>query len=70
MLLNTGGSPFADYLSQLGHDVYVIDPSLRDGVNLILDKDKSLFRNLQSFIYQSTIKDSYCRRYSTHPENF
>lgn len=54
-----GGSPFADYLSKLGHDSYVIDPSLRDGKPLqdepifYLDKNKSLFRNLQLFIFRT-----------------
>ncbi len=51
-----GGSPFADYLAQLGHDCYVIDPSLRLGDSLYLDRNKSFFRNLRSFIYRSIIK--------------
>jgi SAM-dependent methyltransferase len=51
-----GGSSFADYLDRLGHDCYVIDPSLRQGIRLGLDKNKSFFRNLRSFIYRSIIK--------------
>jgi len=50
-----GGSSLPDYLSKLGHEVYVIDPSLRDGVNLYFDKNKSLFRNLRSFIFRTTM---------------
>lgn len=50
-----GGSPFADYLARLGHDCYVIDPSLRGGMSLKLDKKKSIFRNLRSLIYRSII---------------
>ena len=51
-----GGSPFADYLAMLGHDCYVIDPSLRNGKRLVLDKNKSIFKNLRSFIYRSMLK--------------
>jgi len=46
-----GGSPFADYLAKYGHDSYVIDPSLRDGINLEFDKNKSIFKNFRSLIY-------------------
>ena len=50
-----GGSPFADYLARLGHDCYVIDPSLRDGKSLYYDKNKSIFRNVRSIIYRFVI---------------
>lgn len=50
-----GGAPFADYLARLGHDCYVIDPSLRGGVNLSYDKNKSIFKNLRSVVFHSLI---------------
>ncbi len=50
-----GGSPFADYLVGSGHDCYVIDPSLRQGVDLYFDKNKSIYRNLRSFVYRTTL---------------
>ncbi len=50
-----GGSPFANYLTVFGHDCYVIDSSLRGGVSLFFDKNKSLLKNLRSVIYHYVI---------------
>ena len=51
-----GGSPFPVHLANLGHQSYVIDPSLRGGINLGLDKNKSLVRNIRSCLFQSILK--------------
>ncbi len=46
-----GGSPFADYLAKQGHDSYVIDPSLDQGISLFIDRNKRVFQNIRSFIF-------------------
>ncbi|HEU4400915.1 MAG TPA: class I SAM-dependent methyltransferase [Candidatus Polarisedimenticolia bacterium] len=43
-----GGSPFAPYLAAQGHDSFVVDPSLDEGARLVLDPQKSLYRNARS----------------------
>lgn len=42
-----GGSPFAIYLKQLGHEPTVIDPALNQGTSSIINKDKGIFRNIR-----------------------
>ncbi len=55
LLTLVGGSTFPDYLARLGHETYVRDPSLRSGLALHIDKNKSILKNLRSFIYRSLI---------------
>ena len=59
LLTLEGWSSFPDYLARLGYETYVIDPSLRSGLALNIDKNKPIFKNLQSFIYRSLISRSY-----------
>jgi 2-polyprenyl-3-methyl-5-hydroxy-6-metoxy-1,4-benzoquinol methylase len=43
-----GGSPFADYLARRGHESHIADPSLDQGASFVLDRNKTLYRNLRS----------------------
>jgi SAM-dependent methyltransferase len=43
-----GGSPFAIYLAQLGHESVVVDPSLDQGISSVFDPKRSLYRNIRS----------------------
>ena len=43
-----GGSAFALYLADLGHQSHVTDPSLDRGASFVLDRQKSLYRNVRS----------------------
>ena len=47
-----GGSPFAIYLGQSGHESIVIDPSLNQGLNASINRNKGIYRNIRSFIFQ------------------
>ncbi len=57
-----GGSPFAIYLEQKGHESYVIDQSLNQGLNAIINRNKGIFRNIRSFIFQLALKVTGVRR--------
>ena len=46
-----GNSPFPEYLSNLGHESYVIDPSLDEGVSSIISKEKGIYQNLRSLFF-------------------
>jgi SAM-dependent methyltransferase len=43
-----GGSPFAPYLARLGHEAFVVDPSMDQGARVIFDRQKGLYRNARS----------------------
>ncbi len=47
-----GGSPFAIYLEQTGHESYVIDPSLNQGLYFVINRNKSIYRNIRSFVFK------------------
>lgn len=51
-----GGSPFAAYLAQLGHDSFVIDPSLNQGASSVVNAGKGIYRNLRSLVFWSLLK--------------
>ena len=51
--IGSGGSPFAIYLAKCGHESYVIDPSLNQGLNAVINKSKGLYRNIRSFLFYS-----------------
>ena len=57
-----GGSPFAIYLAQNGHETYVIDPSLNQGLSSLVNKDKSIYRNMRSIIFHLLLKVFGIRR--------
>jgi SAM-dependent methyltransferase len=43
-----GGSPFAIYLAQRGHESVVVDPSLDQGISSTFDSHRSVYRNVRS----------------------
>lgn len=51
-----GGSPFAEYLAKQGHECFVVDPSLNKGVNSVVNAEKSIYRNLRSFVFFYILK--------------
>lgn len=51
-----GGSPFAIYLSKYGHDSIVCDPSLNQGWNAVINRNKGIFRNIRSLIFQLVLR--------------
>ena len=51
-----GGSPFAIYLAEHGHDSIVCDPSLNQGLNAILNRNKGIYMNIRPFIFQLILK--------------
>jgi ubiquinone/menaquinone biosynthesis C-methylase UbiE len=57
-----GGSPFAIYLDQHGHEATVIDPSLDQGLKATLNRNKGIYRNIKSFIFQLVLKITGVRR--------
>ena len=46
-----GNSPFPEYLSNLGHESYVIDPSLDEGESLIIRKEKGIYHILRRLFF-------------------
>ena len=46
-----GNSPFSEYLSNFGHESYVIDSSLDQGVSSIISKGKGIYKNFQSLFF-------------------
>jgi SAM-dependent methyltransferase len=51
-----GGSPFSIYLSRMGNDSYVADPSLELGRELTVTKDKKHCGSPKSFILNMMVK--------------
>ncbi len=45
-----GGSPFAPYLARLGHEAFVVDPSMDQGARVTFDRQKGLYRNARSLV--------------------
>lgn len=57
-----GGSPFAIYLAQNGHETYVIDPSLNQGLSSFVNREKSFYRNMRSIIFNLILKVTGIRK--------
>lgn len=57
-----GGSPFAIYLEKHGHESYVIDPSLNQGLNAVINKSKGLYRNIRSLLFYWVLRFTGVKR--------
>ena len=51
-----GGSSFARYLSECGYDCIVCDPSLNQGLNVVINRNKGLYRNVRTLIFQLILR--------------
>lgn len=54
--VGAGGSPFAIYLAQHSHEACVIDPSLNQGLAASINRNKGIYRNIRSFVFQLLLK--------------
>ena len=51
-----GGSPFAKYLSEFGYESIVCDPSLNHSLNSVINRNKGIYRNIRSLIFQLVLR--------------
>lgn len=64
-----GGSPFAEYIADLGHYTYEADPSLIDGFSFVMNRKKGIARNVRSLAFHSLLRSTGINREWGLPPN-